>query len=108
MEAQPDALSEDQVVVITYRTRESLGLLRHKPANCRFPSSKEVRIEIKCLPPAEADFIRKQSIGNKNPRQPQQPNTCVQRLGLGRWQELPAEILGSGRSEALGSATAGA
>lgn len=107
MEAQPDALSEDQVVVITYRTRESLGLLWHKPANCRSPSSKEVRIEIKCLPPAEAGFIRKQSIGNKNPRQAQQP-TCVQQLGLGRWQELPAEVVGSGRSEALGSATAGA
>lgn len=83
METQPDALSEDQVVVITSRTRDRLGLLRHKPANCRSPSPKEVRIEIKCLPPAEAGFISKRSIGNKNPRQARQPNMCVRRLEWG-------------------------
>lgn len=82
METQPDALSEDQVVVITSRTRDRLGLLWHKPANCHSPSPKEVRIEIKCLPPAEAGFISKRSIENKNPRQARQP-MCVWRLESG-------------------------
>ena len=83
METQPDALSEDQVVVITSRTRDRLGLLWHKPVNCRSPSPKEVRIEVKCLPPAAAGFISKRSIGNKNPRQAWQPNMCVRRLEWG-------------------------
>lgn len=93
MEAQPDTLSEDQVVVITSRTRHRLGLLWHEPENCRSPSSKEVRIEIKCLPPTEAGFICKQSVGNKNTRQAWHPGMREQQFGLGRWRELWAEVL---------------
>lgn len=95
MEAQPDALAEDQVVVITYRARDRPGLLPHEPANCHSPSSKEVRIEIKCLLPAEAGFVCKRSIGNENPGPAQQPSMCGWRLRLGWWQEHLAEVPGS-------------
>lgn len=68
MEAQPDAVSEDQVVVITSRTGDGLGLLGHKPANCHSLSSQEVGLEGKYLPPTEAGFLGERSMGNKNPR----------------------------------------
>lgn len=49
METQPDALSEDQVWVITYRTRGGggrSGFLYHESPNCNFLLYKEVRIEV--------------------------------------------------------------
>jgi len=57
METQPDTLFEDQVLVITYRTRDRSGPLQCKLANCLCISSKEVKEEIKSLSPAELDFI---------------------------------------------------
>lgn len=47
METQPDTLFEDQVLVITCRTRDRFGPLQCKLANC--VSSKEVKEEIKRL-----------------------------------------------------------
>lgn len=49
METQPDTLFEDQVLVITYRTRDRFGPLQCKLANCLRVSSKEVKEEIKRL-----------------------------------------------------------
>lgn len=57
METQPDTLFEDQVLVITYRTRDRFGPLQCKLANCLCISSKEVEEEIKGLSPAELGFI---------------------------------------------------
>lgn len=57
METQPDTLFEDQVLVITYRTRDGFGPLQCKLANCLCISSKEVEEEIKGLSPAERGFI---------------------------------------------------
>lgn len=57
METQPDTVFEDQVLVITYRTRDRLGPLQCKLANCLCISSKEVEEEIKGLSPAERGFI---------------------------------------------------
>ena len=57
METQPDTLFEDQVLVITYRTRGRFGPFQCKLANCLCISSKEVEEEIKGLSPAELGFI---------------------------------------------------
>jgi hypothetical protein len=94
-----NTVSEDQVLVITYRTRGKPGLLWHKLANCCSPSSKEGRVKIKCLPPTKAGFICKGSVGNKIPSLAWQPGKCVQPPGQGRWQELPAEGPGSGQGQ---------
>lgn len=57
METQPDTLFEDQVLVITYRTRDGFGPLQCKLANCLCISSKEVEEEIKGLSPAELGSV---------------------------------------------------
>lgn len=105
METQPDTLFEDQVLVITYRTRDRFGPLQCKLANCLCISSKEVEEEIKGLSPAELGFI---SVSGRLEMNSRLNQLAWQRQRKGRSSPHfpgPVELVGAGGGSWRGKET---